>query len=90
MVSRDLEQRAYELGALLIVDSWLKHKKFAVFYRDKWIHFGDNRYDDFTVHRDEDRRSNYIARASGIVDKYGRKTYKLKTSPNFWAYHLLW
>lgn len=90
MVTAQLERRAYELGAIFIVDSWVKHKKYAVFYNNKWIHFGDNRYEDYTAHRDDDRRQNYLSRSTNIRNKHGQKTYKIKTSPNYWAVNLLW
>ena len=57
---------------------------------EKKIHFGDNRYEDFTMHKDIARRRRYRARSSKIKDKQGRLTYKLKSSPNFWAFNLLW
>jgi hypothetical protein len=65
-------------------------KKKYVIYQSKEIHFGDNRYEDYTMHKDIARRRRYRARASKIKDKQGRLTYKLKSSPNFWAFNLLW
>ena len=29
---------------------------------DKIIHFGDSRYEDYTIHHDEDRKKRYIIR----------------------------
>ena len=49
----------------------------------KKVHFGDNRYSDFTMHKDTKRRENYRSRhASG-------KNAKAYT-PNALAYHILW
>lgn len=90
MVSQSLKRKAYSMGADDIVDSWRQHKKFAVFYNDKWIHFGDNRYDDYTTHGDPDRRASYQNRASKITNKYGEYTYRNKNYANYWAYNLLW
>lgn len=73
-----------------MVESWNKNKKFAVYYGDRWIHFGDSRYDDFTVHRDPVRRASYRKRAARITNAYGEYTYRNKSYANFWAYHLLW
>ena len=44
-----------------------KDKKYmAIFYKDdtkiKTIHFGASGYDDFTIHKDEDRKKRYISR----------------------------
>jgi len=90
MVSTALKRKAYYLGAEDIVDSWRQNKKYAVYYNHKWIHFGDLRYDDYTLHRDLDRRHNYRSRASRITNQYGEYTYRNKNYANFWAYHLLW
>ena len=86
-----LKQKAIKLGAIDLKPSNRLHKKyFVVLPSGQKIHFGDNRYDDFTIHKDPIRRSRYRARASQIKDKYGRPTYLLKTSPNYWSYNLLW
>ena len=90
MITQTLKRKAYQFGADDIVESWRQHKKYAVLYKDKWIHFGDIRYDDYTTHKDLDRRDAYRSRASGIVNKYGQYTYKDRNYANFWAYNLLW
>jgi hypothetical protein len=90
MVSSTLRNKAYYLGAQDIINSWRQYKKYAVYYNNKWIHFGDVRYDDYTTHRDSERRANYRSRASRITNKYGEYTYRNKNYANYWAYHLLW
>jgi hypothetical protein len=85
-----IREKAYKYGAIDIVDSWLKNKKFAVYYNYKWIHFGDSRYEDYTNHRNIEKRRKYRLRASKITNQYGEYTYKNKNYANFWAYHLLW
>jgi hypothetical protein len=90
MVPPSLKRRAYSLGADDIVDSWRQNKKYAVLYQEKWIHFGDRRYEDYTIHRDPERRENYRRRASKIQNVYGEYTYKNKHYSNYWAYNLLW
>jgi hypothetical protein len=90
VVSRHIRSLAERYGADDIQDSWVGHKKFAVLYKGRYIHFGDNRYEDYTIHKDKERRQRYRARASKITNKHGQQTYKLKTTPNFWAYHVLW
>ena len=54
------------------------------------VNFGNKNYQDYTAHKDINRRSRYLARAKGITDKYGNKTYKKITSPNFWSVNVLW
>mgnify|MGYP003650983399 CR=1 FL=1 len=36
------------------------------------------------------QRKSYKARASGIRNKQGQLTYKLKDTANYWSYHYLW
>ena len=78
MVSSAIKTKAYSYGAQDIVNSWQLNKKYAVYYNDRWIHFGDIRYDDFTTHKDPDRRRNYRSRASKITNKYGITPIKIK------------
>ena len=86
-----LKQKAIKLGAIDLQPSNRLYKKYYVLLPSgQIIHFGDNRYDDFTTHKDPIRRLRYRARASKIKDKYGRLTFKLRTSPNYWSYNLLW
>lgn len=56
----------------------------------KKIGFGHKDYEDFTQHKDEKRRANYLKRAKGIKDKNGNLTWKNKNTPNYWAVHFLW
>ena len=65
----------------------------------KLIHFGHIDYQHYKDkggyfshldHLDKTRRKRYRARASGIRDKYGNRTYKDKNSKNYWAYNYLW
>ena len=71
-------------------------KKFHVYVKSnnkrgyKKISFGDKRYEDFTQHKDQKRRSSYLARAKGIKNKEGKLTWKDKNTPNYWAVHFLW
>jgi len=54
----------------------------------RWIHFGgfNPPLEDFTKHKDEDRRRNYLARATSIKGDWAKNKY----SPNFLSIHLLW
>tara|TARA_R110001592_G_scaffold187176_1_gene431799 strand:- start:7776 stop:8039 length:264 start_codon:yes stop_codon:yes gene_type:complete len=71
-----------------------KNKKFSVYVmkdgKKRLIHYGDDRYQDFTQHKDEKRRKNYLARAKGIKNKKGELTWKDKNSANYWSVKTLW
>ena len=38
----------------------------------------------------KEQRKSYRARASGIKNKQGQLTYKMKDTANYWSYHYLW
>lgn len=56
----------------------------------KLVRFGHKDYQDFTQHKDPDRRKNYLARSAGIRDKSGNLTKDDKFSANYWARKKLW
>lgn len=85
-----LSKKAKEMGASSLTYSPLKYKEYRVIYKDKAIDFGDNRYEDFTIHKDNGRRKKYRARASKIINKHGKLTHLDPFYPNYWAYNLLW
>lgn len=88
---RKVKQKAFKLGASNIEPSTRKNKKYMVEYKGNVIHFGQKGYKDFLDHnKDPIRRMSYRKRARGITNKEGQKTYKLKSSANFWAYNVLW
>ena len=63
-----------------------KNKKYAVKVDDKTINFGAEGYEDYTTHKNADRKGRYEARHKDAEDwtKKGLKT------PGFWAKHILW
>ena len=64
-----------------------KNKKYMILNDDnKYIHFGDKRYQDFTKHNDLERRKRYIDRATKIKGNWKKDKY----SPNNLAINLLW
>lgn len=80
-----------------------KNKKYDVYYDDKWIPFGDSRYEHYRTsnaipqelhvypeHHDDERRMNYLRRATKLRDANGKLTWKNKTKANYWAINLLW
>lgn len=61
-----------------------KNKKYKVLTPDdKWVHFGDKRYEDYTYHHNEERRN-----------QFRKRNWKWATakpySPAFLSYWLLW
>lgn len=62
-----------------------KNKKFYVRSLDtnKSIHFGDSRMEDYTIHRDELRKSRYLSRTI-------HQPWRDVNSPAFWSRNLLW
>jgi hypothetical protein len=64
-----------------------KDKKYMVITPDdKIVHFGQQGYEDYTKHKDEKRRENYLARSSKIKGDCKNDKY----SPNMLSRHLLW
>lgn len=72
-------------------------KKYMVtlFYRKKgkWedevskpvkVYFGDPDYEDFTIHKDEKRKENYLKRHAATED------WSDPLTPGFWSRWLLW
>jgi len=72
------------------VESDRKDKKLQVYIekdgRIQNIHFGNTNYEDFTIHKDKDRKENYCARSKGMCKKYGCD----ESSANFWSRMVLW
>lgn len=71
-----------------ITVSNIKNKKYAIFnpYDDKFINFGQMGYEDFTKHKDEKRRENYLNRSANIRGNWRYDPY----SPNNLSRNLLW
>ena len=75
---------------MVIEKGTAKNKKLkAIFYDDKGkkiktTQFGDNRYQDYTQHKDKSRRSKYLSRHSGNL----KKTNYM--SPAHLSYYILW
>lgn len=73
-----------------IRESTRKDKKLMILYEDRWIHFGNPAYEDYTVHRDGARRERYRLRSSRIKKKDGSLAGSDPGSANFYAMRLLW
>lgn len=70
-----------------------KHKKVVLAKKGdevKLVKFGLRGMEDFTQHKDPERRKNYLARSGGIKDKSGKLTKDDPFSANHWARKVLW
>lgn len=56
----------------------------------KLVRYGLRGMEDFTQHKDPERRKNYLARSAGIKDKSGKPTKDDVFSANHWARKDLW
>uniref|UniRef100_A0A6C0KY72 Uncharacterized protein n=1 Tax=viral metagenome TaxID=1070528 RepID=A0A6C0KY72_9ZZZZ len=63
-------------------------KKFMVFnpHTNKWIHFGLMGYQDFTKHKDQKRRENYLRRTQNMKGEWRNNKY----SANNLSRNILW
>ena len=66
----------------------LRGKKYSVYdpRGKKWVNFGQMGYQDFTKHRNNTRRRNYLRRSRKIRGHWKENTY----SPNNLSMHILW
>jgi hypothetical protein len=72
----------------VIYRSIKKDKKYMVYNpnTEKWIHFGQINYEDFTKHKDEKRRQNYLKRTANMRGNWKDDKY----SANNLSRNLLW
>lgn len=85
-----LRKKAVSLGATDLRKSKKKGKKYDVIYKGKIVSFGSKGMSDYTIHKDKERRNRYRARHSKIKLKDGRLAYKVKGTPAFFSWHILW
>lgn len=57
--------------------------------KDKKVHFGATGYQDFTQHKDPERRESFLSRMKG-VKKNGKPAWKDPLSPAYHAVRKLW
>ena len=70
---------------IVIKKSSRDDKKYdAIIDGNKTVSFGAKGYSDFTKHKDEERKKNYIARHKPNQD------WKDYTTAGFYAKHILW
>lgn len=73
----------------MIVDlrrSSRRDKKWMVNFNNKTIHFGGKNMSDYTIHKDADRKTNYISRHAKM-ENWNRSGIN---TAGFWSKHLLW
>ena len=76
-------QRAEDLfGSVMLKISTRKNKKYMIYLNNKWIHFGEMHYEDYTKHLDEERREAFRIRNADWINR----PYD---SPAFLSYVLL-
>ena len=86
-----LTKKAKKLGAESLNYSKRKNNKYVVTLPSgKNLHFGSSNYPDFLIHKDEERKDKYLARAKKIKNKKGELTYENPESANYWSVNLLW
>ncbi len=85
-----LRKKALSLGATDFRKSKKKGKKYDVIYKGKVVSFGSAGMSDFTIHKDKARRDRYRARHSKIKLKDGRLAYKVKGTPAYFSWRILW
>lgn len=54
------------------------------------VRFSNPDYQDYLNHHDNIRRKRYLARATKITNKSGKKTATNLLSPNYWSINMLW
>ena len=65
-----------------------KDKKYDIYdpVNDKWVSFGQLGYEDFTKHKDKERRKNYLNRATNMNGDWKDNPY----SANNLSINILW
>lgn len=63
-------------------------KKYDIYdpKHNKWVHFGQLGYEDYTKHKNKTRRKNYLTRSRSIKGNWKTNKY----SPNNLSIHILW
>ena len=79
--------KALEIYGKPLFISTRKDKKFMIKNdNNKYIHFGQLGYEDFSKHKDEKRRQSYLTRAKKIKGLWKEDKY----SPNMLSIKILW
>jgi len=82
---KEVDKRAMKIFNKEVYLSTRKNKKYMIKDdNNRFQHFGDIRFSDFTKHKDEERRNNFKNRNKRWANNEN------KFSPAFLSYHLLW
>ena len=65
-----------------------KHKYYIITSSGCKVNFGAKGFEDFTMHKDEERKQRYINRHKKRESQFWNKSGI--DSPSFWALFLLW
>ena len=82
------QKRAKKIYNNIVFPSFRKNKKYCIYdpVFEKMIHFGDDRYSDYTKTKNQKKRENYLKRSENIKGSWYRDPY----SPNNLSRRLLW
>ena len=85
IVRKNFHKFGYKKDKSELKESNRKSKKWMVLdvNTNKWIHFGAMGYEDYTKHKDENRRKKYWSRMQRFRSVY-------KYSPGYLSLVLLW
>ena len=85
IVRKNFNKFGYKSDGSQLKQSNRKGKKWMVLdvNTNKWVHFGAMNYQDYTVHKDENRRKKYWSRMGRFQNAY-------KYSPGYLSLVLLW
>jgi hypothetical protein len=84
-----VKQKAKQIfgSSVKIVESKSKGKKYSIITpQGRRINFGSIDYEDFTKHKDKQRRDNYLKRSAGIRGNWKNNKY----SANMLSRKILW
>ena len=85
---KEVQRKARKYLGKEVQVSTRKGKKFMVYDENnqKWVHFGQKGAEDFTAHKDPERRRRYLLRAYNIKGNWRDNPY----SPNNLSINILW
>ena len=89
-MDKALYNNAINLGATDFGKSTRVNKRYYVIYNDRTIHFGSAIGQTYIDHKDNNKKKAQKARHSKIINKNNIPFDKIKESPEFWSWNILW
>lgn len=82
------QKNAYDYVGQELYISTRKDKKYMILNPEtnKYVHFGQMGYQDYTIHKDDTRRGNYLNRSKSIKGNWEDNAY----SANNLSRNILW